>query len=144
MHLNFFVLSAAVALYLVIRYAHLQFSDVPKDLFMGLEILKPYAILNRLCEKVGALENAMTRLGYSLIGVGRQRHFNESPRHESPYLHIVETDWCDEIEAKSELVNLKPTRFGSFSSFLTQPDPADLFHDIGWLSANIPTNSSRD
>jgi hypothetical protein len=137
-HFNFFVLSAVATLYLAIRHAPLVFSDTPREIFTGLEILRPYCTSVRLCERVKALEKAMGRLGYDGMGIGPQLSLNVAPTIHGTLLG-VQNDWAEEAEGSEELISFVP-RLGSFSYFQSVPQAqaAESCSDTAWLDTITP------
>lgn len=131
-HFNFFVLSAVAALYLAVRHAPLEFGDTPKEIFMGLDILRPYCSSGRLYERVQALEKAMRRLGYDGMRIGPQLTVNDIPRNESLYMR--EGGRAEEVDGNKELATFIP-QLGSFSSL--QPHA----QEIEQCNAEWPTDS---
>ncbi|CZR61879.1 uncharacterized protein PAC_11776 [Phialocephala subalpina] len=127
---NFFVLSAVAALYLAVRHAPLQFSNAPRDIFTGLQILKACCTSGtgseHLCQKVSTLENAMKRLGYDPLGIGPQLILHEiSSNIKTP--DSTSSGWKEETEIQNELT----PRSESFSSFLSQMMAAE---SIEWTA----------
>ena len=136
-HFNFFVLSAVAALYLAVRHAPLQFSESSKDIFTGIGILRPYCTLDRLCERVWTLENAMKRLGHDPMGIGPQLILNETPTSQETSC-IVENGWSE--VGDEQLVAWMPS-LGLLSS-ITSPSRAEAPHnDVGWIES--PTHSQQ-
>jgi hypothetical protein len=141
-HFNFFVLSAVAALYLAVRHAPLEFSNTPKDIFTGLEILKPYCISSRLSKRVETLENAMKRLGYDPMGIGPQLNFKELPGAESAFYEIesVSSEEIEVVRVRGEPMAFVP-RLGSFSSFLLDPEGEMPHNEIDWMDS--PTHPQQ-
>ncbi|KAE9382208.1 hypothetical protein N431DRAFT_322696 [Stipitochalara longipes BDJ] len=134
-HFNFFVLSAVATLYLAVRHAPLEFSDTPRDIFMGLEILRSYCTSGKLHERVQALEKAMRRLGYDGMGVGPQLVLNEGD--ENLY---IQGGGCAE-DANEELMAYIP-RLGSYNSSSLIPDAqeAEPWDDGAWIGSSTPAS----
>jgi hypothetical protein len=133
-HFNFFVLSAVAVLYLAVRHAPLEFGDIPSEIFMGLEILRPYCTSGRLRERVQALDKAMRRLGYNGMGIAPQLALNESPET----LYSVGCDWVEEMQESEQLMGHIP-RLESFAPSQSQAQ-ADPWNDGTWVESSTPAS----
>ena len=139
-HFNFFVLSAVAALYLAVRHAPLLFSDTPREIFTGLEILRPYCTSNHLCERVKALEKAMGRLGYDGMGIGPQLALKEAPMMHKA-LFTTGGGWADEVEGNEASMAFAPI-LGSPSSFrLISQEQEEPCNDGMWIDSTTLLHS---
>jgi hypothetical protein len=125
-HYNFFVLSALAVVYLAVRHAPLQFSSASQMFFTGIQILKAHSTSERLCERIQALNNAMTKLGFKFLDIDPEGHSQPTDTDESNAIEL----WDGSQERDSRSLDLSSwiPEYGLLSSFLpqslhtTQPD----------------------
>lgn len=130
-HYNFFVLSALAVVYLAVRHAPLQFSSASQIFFTGIQILKAHSTSERLCERIQALNNAMTKLGFEFLDIGPDGHSQPIDTDGSNAIEL--RDGSQERDSRDLDLSSWIPEYGLLSSFLPQSQHTtqpDIEHEV--------------